>query len=157
MAKIGIRGLVYVLAASVVLCGGVQAQDWSPAQQAVWANVQAYWDLDGKGDLEGFLAYFHEDYSGWSFDDPVPTGKASARKWLGYGYESGQTLEQEIMPLAIRIHGDVAIVQYYFVRAVQDSDGKRRRETGNWTDVLLRQGDKWVLIADRGGVAPDED
>ncbi len=82
---------------------------------------------------------------------------ASARKWLGYGYESGQTLEQEIMPLAIRIHGDVAIVQYYFVRAVQDSDGKRRRETGNWTDVLLRQGDKWVLIADRGGVAPDED
>ncbi len=135
--------------------GGLQAQEWSPAQQAVWADVKAYWDLDSKRDLEGFLAYFHEDYSGWNYGDPVPGGKASARKWIAYEYSSGETLEYEITPLAIKIHGDVAIVQYFFTRAFKDAEGKRKRERGDWTDVLLKQGDKWVLIADRGGVPED--
>ena len=30
-------------------------------------------------------------------------------------------------------------------------DGKEKPSEGRWTDILMKQGDKWVLIGDHGG------
>lgn len=57
----------------------------------------------------------------------------------------------EINPVAIKIHGNVAIVHYYYLRVRKDAEGKEELEQGRWTDILMKQKDKWVLIGDHGG------
>jgi hypothetical protein len=48
-------------------------------------------------------------------------------------------------------------VHYYFTYAYESPDGKRGSERGRWTDILVKHGDKWVLLADHGGSTEDDD
>ena len=131
--------------------GQVFGQEWSDKQKEVWKNVETYWDLDVKRDLEGVLSYFHDDYSGWFNRDALPSNKASTRKSFAHFFGTTKILLQEIQPVAIKIHGNMAIVHYYYSRLVKDVEGKERNRSGRWTDILMKQGDKWLLIADHGG------
>jgi ketosteroid isomerase-like protein len=129
----------------------VFAQEWSPAQKDVWKNVNDYWALEAKGDLNGFMEYFHTDYVGWSNDDRLPSNKEETKKWVNYAYQGVKILIYDIKPLTIKIYGDVAFVHYYYAIVKESQDGKKKSETGRWTDILLKQGTKWVLIGDHGG------
>jgi len=129
----------------------VMAQEWSPAQKEVWKNVNDYWSLMAKGDVNGFLEYFHADYAGWENSEPLPSGKEETRKWINYAYQGIKIPVYEIKPVAIKIHGNVAFVDYYYSTAKENKEGKKSLETGRWTDILLKQGTKWVLIGDHGG------
>jgi len=130
-------------------------QDWSEKHKEVWKTVQTYWDLDAKRDLEGFMSYFHDDYSGWFNLNALPSNKADVRKFLSHDFANNKILIQDIKPVEIKVHGDIAIVHYYYSRLVQDKEGKENMRNGNWTDILMKQGDKWVLIGDHGGPAPN--
>ena len=57
----------------------------------------------------------------------------------------------DIQPAAIKIHGNVAFVHYHYVQVVKDAAGKDKETSGRWTDILMKQGDKWLLIGDNGG------
>jgi ketosteroid isomerase-like protein len=129
----------------------VFAQDWSPAQKEVWKNVNDYWALMAKGDLNGFLDYFHADYVGWDNNSPLPSTKEESRKWITYGYLGIRVPVYEIKPLTIKIFDDVAFVHYYYAMAKETADGKKISESGRWTDILLKQGNKWLMIGDHGG------
>ena len=128
-----------------------QAQEWSPAQQDVWKNVEAYWARDSAGDLDGFLSYFHENYIGWDLTEPASTNKARLRKFLEYGYKTEKTVLYDIQPVAINVIGNVAVVHYYYTAITKAADGKESDRAGRWADVLMKQGDKWVIIGDHGG------
>ena len=129
----------------------VFAQEWSPAQKEVWKNVNDYWGLMAKGDLNGFLDYFHADYVGWDNNSPLPSTKAESKKWITYAYQGVKIPVYEINPVAIKIYGDVAFVDYYYAMAKESQDGKKSSESGRWTDILLKQGNRWVMIGDHGG------
>lgn len=129
----------------------LRAQEWSAPQKEVWKNVEAYWALDAARDLEGFLGYFHADYLGWSVEDPLPTNKANLRKFVEHEMKTKKVLVQDIKPVGIKIHGDVAFVHYYWSRIEKGADGKEATVSGRWTDILTKQGEKWVLIGDHGG------
>jgi ketosteroid isomerase-like protein len=144
-----------VLCLTVLIAAPVAAGDWSAAQQEVWKNVEAYWALFAKGDIDGFLGYMHEDYSGWSLSSPVPESKAASATWLRYFATRGSTEFYTITPVAITLHGDVAVVHYYYYEVNKDSDGKMKTEKGRWTDILVKQGDRWVLLGDHGGAVED--
>lgn len=135
----------------------LRAQEWSPAQKEVWKSVEAYWALDAAGNTAGFLEYFHADYAGWSVDNPLPNGKAVAERFIGHSHKTTKTLLQNLQPVAIKIHGEIAIVHYYYNQIVQKAGDKEKGVGGRWTDVLKKQGDKWVLIADHGGATPSKD
>ncbi|MCZ7640657.1 MAG: nuclear transport factor 2 family protein [Verrucomicrobia bacterium] len=129
----------------------LRAQEWSAAQKEVWKSVEAYWALDAARDIEGFLGYFHDDYLGWSVEEALPTNKATVRKFVEHFLKTTKVLVQNIQPAGIKLHGDVAIVHYYWTRIYRDSEGKEKNESGRWTDILKKQGDRWVLIGDHGG------
>jgi len=129
----------------------VFAQEWSAAQKEIWKNVNDYWALMAKGDLNGFMDYFHADYIGWDNSAVLPSTKEESRKWLAYAYQGVKIPVYEIKPLAIKIYGDVAFVHYYYSIAKESQDGKKKSESGRWTDILLKQGNKWVMIGDHGG------
>jgi ketosteroid isomerase-like protein len=130
---------------------GVFAQDWSPAQKEVWKNVNDYWTVLAKGDVNGFLDYMHPDYVGWDNNDALPATKDESKKGLLYYMQGNKIPLYDIKPLAIKIYGDVAFVHYYYSFVQELPDGKTRSEKGRWTDILLKQGTKWVMIGDHGG------
>jgi ketosteroid isomerase-like protein len=134
----------------------VFSQEWSTAQKEVWKNVNDYWALLAKGDVSGFMEYFHSDYSGWETGTPLPSTKEESKKWLNYMSAGTKVPVYEIKPLAIKIYGDVAFVHYYFAMIKETSDGKKKSENGRWTDILMKQGNKWILIGDHGGNDKDD-
>ncbi len=148
-----IQKLVVLAAMSIAwfVPNHLYAQEWSAAQKDVWKNVETYNDLYAAGDLEKFMAYFHDDYLGWYNRDSLPVTKAELRKWLEHEFKSNKVLVQSVKPVGIKIHGDIAFVDYYYVQTIKDAEGKEKIERGRWTDILMKQGDKWVLIGDHGG------
>ncbi len=139
------------LAATAFLATGAVAQEWSSEQTAVWKNVETYWNLGAQRDLDGMLGYFHDDYLGWSTGAALPSGKDEARKWLAHHFETTTEVLHTIQPVGIAIHGDIAIVHYYYSDLEKDADGEEKAEQGRWTDILKKQGSRWVLIGDQGG------
>ena len=138
----------------IALPATASAQEWSAAQKDVWKNVEAYWALDAAGKTEEFLAYFHSDYSGWSLRNPMPGDKETARRFITHGHQTNKTLVYSITPVAIKIHDNVAFAHYYWTQVTQDKGDKKKESSGRWTDILMKQGDKWVLIGDNGGTLP---
>jgi len=127
------------------------AQEWSAAQKEVWKNVEAYWALYDQGNLEGFMTYIHADYRGWPYQATLPGNKATVRKFVKHDMKTSKTLVSNIQPAAIQIHGNVALVYYYFSVIANDAEGKEQRSRGRWLDILMKQGNKWVMIGDHGG------
>jgi ketosteroid isomerase-like protein len=146
-----IAGLLSLVCVALFVAAPLPAQQWSDAQKDVWKSVENYWALDAKGDVEGFLTYFDPSYIGWSYDSPVPGDKATVKKFITQEYQLSKTLVYDIKPLAIQVHGNFAFVHYYYVQLVKNADGKNEEVKGRWTDILMKQGDRWVLIGDHGG------
>lgn len=149
--------IVHMATVLALLCAGLLAasstfaQEWSDKQKEVWKNVETYWDLETKQDLEGFLSYFHDDYRGWENNAALPISKSELRKFVAHSFQTEKRLVYTIQPVAIQVHGDVAFVDYYYTEVVKDAEGKEKNHSGRWTDILMKQGDKWVLIGDHGG------
>src|SRR3989338_7599407 len=100
---------------------------WSKEQNEVWQCVEDHWDHLISGRVDDFLKYIHPDF-------------------LGFGHESPTKIAIcELRPVDIRIHGDIAIVQYFiFTIEKNDEGGKRviRRYTMTWQ----KGKDRWVVI-----------
>ena len=143
-----LAGLVFSLLINVN--AGI-SQEWSKEQQMVWKNVEAYWKVASEENLEAYMAYFHEDYLGWNNNTPLPGDKADVKKWMPHWWKKSSVTIYDIEPVGIAVFGDVAVAHYYYTMVVANDEGKERTMEGNWTDVLMKQGDKWVLIADHGG------
>ena len=60
-----VKYIIIVLCLTSITSAQLFGQEWSAQQKEVWKNVQTYWDLDAKRDIEGFMSYFHSDYCGW--------------------------------------------------------------------------------------------
>jgi ketosteroid isomerase-like protein len=148
MKKLSLAVAILLLLPSTYLF----SQEWSAAQKDVWKSVEAYNKLGVERNVEGFMEYFHQDYCGWDYDDALPMDKAGVRKLLEEsGWKTRKTLYLDQKPVAIRIFGDVAIVHYYYSIINKDAEGKEKSDHGRWTDILMKQGNKWVLIGDHGG------
>jgi ketosteroid isomerase-like protein len=145
------KALVLAAVLLVTASTNLFAQEWNAAQKEVWKNVEAYWALDAAGNLDGFMSYFHDNYIGWEMSQPMPGSKAVAKKFIEHDYKTEKTIIYNITPVSINVFGNVAIANYYYARIVKDAEGKEQSRSGRWADVLMKQGDKWVLIGDHGG------
>jgi ketosteroid isomerase-like protein len=146
-----IVGLSSLVCVALFVAAPLPAQQWSDAQKDVWKSVENYWALDAKGDLEGFMSYFDASYVGWSYDSALPEDKATARKFTAHQYQVEKVLVYDIKPVAIQVHGNFAFADYYYTQVVKNAEGKEENVEGRWVDILMKQGDRWVLIGDHGG------
>jgi ketosteroid isomerase-like protein len=155
------KSVRYSMITGILLLTGVlmqniaKAQEWSAAQQEVWKGVNDYWTVMAKGDANAFLEYFDKDYLGWEDTQALPSNKAQTQKWLQFFMAGNKVLIWEIKPVGIAVFNDVAIVHYYYT-VINEMDGKKKPETGRWTDVVKKEGNKWVLIGDNGGETKED-
>jgi ketosteroid isomerase-like protein len=143
--------MITVLGCFLAVSTPLYAQEWSAAQKEVWKVEETCMKLNIAGDTEGILTYFHPDYVGWINFGPVPQNKETTSKFMSYVIKTHKILVYDMQPLSIKIYGNVAIVHYYYSQIYKDAEGKEKTETGRWTDVFMKQGDKWLLIGDHGG------
>ncbi len=134
----------------------LNAQEWNDTQKEVWKSVEAYWAIMAKGDIEGFFGYMHDNYLGWSNEEFLPSNKKDSKKWADYFWTKFSISIYEIKPVGILVSGNVAIAHYYYTSVRKDSEGKEKETKGRWTDILLKQNDKWLLFADSGGETEED-
>ncbi len=136
----------------LLLSGSSFAQQWSDAQKDVWAGVEKYWQVSSSGDAAGFMNYFDDSYMGWSNQSRVPMSKANTGKWVMQDAKDNSVIVYSITPLTIWVKGDFAYVHYTYAELDENKETKKRTSVGGtWTDILMKENGKWILIGDHGG------
>ena len=141
----------------IAFAGIATAQQWSDAQKDVWAGVEKYWEAGMSTNPSEFLSYFDDTYHGWSYQQGAPSNKTQLTKVMSYWFTKGQTKLYTITPATIWVNGDFAYVHYFYSMVNEGPDGKPMPERGRWTDILMKKGDKWMLVGDHGGEIKNDD
>ena len=129
-------------------------KNWNEAQNSVWRSIEDHWDHLINARVDEFIKYIHDDFIGFGHESPINIDRPWLNKWVGFWTRSTKILICELRPIDIKIHGDIAIVQYFiFTIEKNDEGGKRviRRYTMTWK----KQKDRWVVIGSHNNLADD--
>ncbi len=143
---------------SASLTPSLVPQEWSRLQKDVWETVESYTEASHQRNLEKYLSFWHPDFLGWHNGDSKPTNHQQRAKGLKYYFDSTTSLEYKLEPKGIQIIADgVAAIVHYELRSVLQIKASGKKEPGQayWTDYLVYENGKWLLISDHGGSVPE--
>ena len=154
------RAIAAIFWISFLLTAPIEAdsEGWNKEQREIWSNIEHYTGLVASGDIDGFLEYYHDDFTGWIPHGYLPDDKTQRSKLVRYYFEPkengipvwGKQLLSVKKPISIRVFDDIAVV-HYTQEDLKTTDGKNEvTERTAWTDILKKDGDRWVMIADHG-------
>jgi hypothetical protein len=152
-----ITRLVAVATAAMLLCmvtGTASAQEWSAEQQEVWKVEQQQWKMSAANDTTWIDTMVHPNMKFWETGAPMPRDRASLKHWSRYDTANSSTLEQELFPISATITGNIAVVQYHYMIARENYKKERETVTGHYTDVLIKEGGRWLFLTWAGGDDP---
>ncbi len=135
------------------------ATDWTLEQKEILAVVAAYTEASHQRDFDAYLNYWHSKFLGWHNGDENPTDHAARAAGLRHYFDTTESLQYEFEPIAVQIllNGDAAIVHYKSRSILKIREtGETVQGTSYWTDYLVRENERWLLISDHGGNVPDE-
>ena len=138
----------------IAVTGAAMAQSWTPEQQEIWKFEELQWKMNMDKDITWIDKMCHPNISVWENDRPSPQNRASITRWNRYSNSSSTVLEQEIFPISLAITGNVAVAQYTYVQVRENYKKERDYVTGRWTDVLIKEGGRWMFIGWAGGDDP---
>lgn len=138
----------------LAFAGTVTAQTWSAEQQEIWKFEQTQWQMAKDKDMSWMDTMVHPNLSYWDIDQQSPQDKASLGRWTRYNSGNNTVLEQELFPIAITITGNIAVVHYRYVVARENYKKDRETVSGRYTDILMKDGGKWLFISWAGGDDP---
>jgi hypothetical protein len=136
------------------VAGAASAQTWSPEQQEIWRFEEQQWKMSAAKDLTWIDKMVHANVSYWDRDQPAPRNKASLSRWSRYSSTNLTVLEQELFPISVTITGNIAVAQYSYEVARENYKKERETVTGRYTDVLVKEGGRWLFLAWAGGDDP---
>ena len=96
----------------------------------------------------------HPNMKFWDTAVPMPRDKASLKHWSRFDADNGSTLEQGLFPISATITGNIAVVQYHYMIARENHKKERETVTGHYTDVLVKEGGRWLFLTWAGGDDP---
>ncbi len=129
-------------------------EHWGKTEKEIWGCLETHWDHLINKRVEQFLEYIHPDMIGYGHESPLPVDKPWLGKWVGFWTKSTNIAICELRPIQIKLHGDIAILQYFiFTVEINSEGGKRviRRYTMTWK----KSGDKWVVIASHNNLVDE--
>jgi|GEM_PF-48344 len=147
---------------SILYCyptGSSVAADWTTDQEAILEIVAAYTEASHERNLNAYLGFWHTDFVGWHNGDDGPTDYEARSNGLRHFFSATKSLRYELEPMAVQIvsGGNAAIVHYKIRNVLEIKEsGEKTEELSYWTDYLVRENDRWLLISDHGGNVPAE-
>ena len=151
------RVAVRALACAVVLAwaGAASAQTWTPEQQELWKFEELQWQMSKDKDPSWIEKMVHPSLSYWETGAP-----SAAEPGFSLTLEPLHQRQQlpcssrRFFPISITITGNIAVVQYRYQIAREDYKKERETVWGRYTDVLVKEGGRWLFIAWTGGDDP---
>lgn len=127
----------------------LRVEDLSPEQQALWRRVTELWELSLARDAEQIRGTLHSRYVGWDMNRPAPHDREAAiQSVLG---DSPAVEAYQLRPLSIEVYDQVVgVVHYTYSATVAPKGAPPVRITGKWTEIYLKQGREWMMIAVSG-------
>ena len=122
------------------------AQEWSPAQREVLEALHEFTQISMRGDVEEIMGYFHTDFRAWDYAQGLPLDRGRTQGMFEYWYAKYQQVGFDVQPVAIQLHGDVAIAHLYYQEVMRDAAAVDVIISGRWTATLVKQGDGWVFL-----------
>lgn len=135
------------------LCGGASAafaQDGAD-EAAVWTAVERQWRAEQRRDKNWTDEMLAADFVGWPNESPAPRNRTSTRLWSDFNSRQSDTLEYELYPMSIVVHGDMAVAHYVYTIATKRKNDEASIRNGRYSDVLVRIDGGWKFIAWHGG------
>jgi ketosteroid isomerase-like protein len=123
-------------------------------EASVWTAVERQWRAFQRNDKNWVNDMLTTDFVGWPSDSPAPRNRSSTRLWAEFDARRTETLEYELYPMSIVVHGDLAVAHYLFTTATQDKGAEPQKRSGRFTDVLVRADGVWKFISWHGGLDP---
>lgn len=119
--------------------------NWSQQQNEVWQCLEEHWDHLVNGRVNEFLKYIHADFIGFGHESPINIDRPWLNKWVGFWSKTTQIAICELRPVDIKIHQDIAVVQYFIFTIEKNAEGGKRvirRYTMTWK----KEPERWVVI-----------
>ena len=127
------------------------AENWTKEQQEVLAFAEACMTLKSADEL---MACFHDDYVGWAMFH-VPLSKADRQKPFENAFANFDSEILLFKPLSVIVHGNMAVISYIVTDKSKDKVTEEvTYSTSRWTDVLVKDRNKWGYITDHGESLP---
>jgi len=145
------RSSFIILGACLALSGPVVAQETANDQADVWSVIEQQWDAAEKGDKKWTDRFLADNFSGWPNNSPAPRNKSSTQMWDRFNDTQGEMVAHELYPLAIIVHGDLAVAHYLYTSADKDKKSDVEVSNGRYTDILVRVEDGWMFLSWHGG------
>lgn len=120
---------------------------WTQTEKEIWEQVEYYTKLIIDGEVNQFLDCFHEDYLGWNYFENHPINKNDIKNELS-NLPSTKIISYNIDPVSIQIKNEIAIVHYNYSAVYVNSEGTEKSKSSRYTDILMNDENKWVLIGD---------
>lgn len=139
--------LCFFILISMAFAVNGQQPTWDAAQMEVWKVVEQSWVDDAAENGKWPNDYVHDKYVAWGADSGGPVYKDSSIKWSRFVDESYDTLIYETSPAAITVEGNTAVVNYYATTVTKDDQDKRKRSVVRISEVLVKDGNKWMFLA----------
>ena len=150
--------------AIAICCFGFTApawsQQWTPEQQSVITALETCWDTWMESIRQDDPSMWIDQctdgsYTYWWTEDGAPNTPATLRR----DWERVKRTDLgwvDIRPLAVKIVGAVAIMQFYGYWDAQTPEGPVMTEAMR-TEVFRRAGDRWLLVAGHSTPSSSED
>jgi hypothetical protein len=118
-------------------------------QLELWQRVGELWELSAKKDDLQIRDALHPDYVGWDMSAPLPHDRDAAVHSVAG--DAPKLASYELEPLSVRAYeGTVGVVHYRYLATVEPQGGKPMQVTGKWTEVYVKRGHRWLMVAVSG-------
>lgn len=135
---------------------GLPARESKSVSQ-VWGREDDYWRFVAAGDVERYVALWHDKFIGWPCGQDHPRRKASIGAWV-------QEIRDKHIQVAVNLtregaedFGNVVVVHYRFTRVDTFPDGtvEGKGKESKITHTWMRVGRSWLIIGGMCGTLPD--
>jgi hypothetical protein len=125
-------------------CSGLSME-----QQELWTRVTQLWELSKMRDQDQIAATLHPDYVGWDMNAAKPHDRKAAV--LSVTADSPGLREYQLHPLSVKAYAShTGVVHYAYEATVASQQGEPTCVTGKWTEVYVKQGGTWLMVAVAG-------
>lgn len=127
----------------------------SAEELQLWQRVQELWELSASNDAERIRDALHPSYVGWDMSAAVTHDREQAVAAASGG--SASLLRYNLEPLSVRLYeGSTGVVHYRYAATVRTIQGQLQHVTGQWTEVYVKRGQQWLMVAVSGRPSPGE-
>jgi ketosteroid isomerase-like protein len=130
------------------LSSAAPAADFTADEQSVWQMEEVYWRDVKAGDVEHYLTLRLENVVGWPCFAAEPSDKSTIGGWVKDIREQHLKFTYQLQPKAVRVLGDVAVVQYAAEYVTEYGDGTQSG-AGIWrkfTHTWKKTDGRWQII-----------